>query len=556
MVSREKRNYSFLLILLTTIVGLIIFLYLSFVIIFKNSNKSDYKNPIVAQRVIRGTIYDSNRQIMAIEIPTYSVALLLNQTKNIEHTATLIAPILNIERESIISQAALRSTYYLVKNKLSNKEKNDLEKLVKDEKLSGILIEKNYSRFYPQHYHGSQIIGFTNSENRGLEGIERKYESILNPYPNLNEKLTYGNNIILTIDLDLQYLLDAAAVEIDQQHKSEAVVGLIMGAQDGQILASTSFPWYDLNLYQNSNSLERQNQAISSTFEPGSVFKIFSLAAELESNQADFETPFYCDGTYQYTTKNGSEVIINCVSNHGYVDPKKMLALSCNGAVAHWALQTEDQAFHTILNEFGFGQRWDAQIDGSTRGLFSNYLNWSQRSKSTISFGQEIGVSALHLVTAATAFATKGDVMQPYVIKAIEDYEGNLIEQTESKIAQKNVISKEVANTVIEGMVLATEIGGTAIHSRVDGVKVAAKTGTAQVANPSGSGYQQNSYLASTLAIVPADKPKYIIYMGALNPSGSTIWGSNITAPAIGSIIEDMVRQGKIFSTKSPKIQL
>jgi cell division protein FtsI/penicillin-binding protein 2 len=111
MVSREKRNYSFLLILLTTIVALIIFLYLSFVIITKNSSKSEYKNPIVAQRVIRGTIYDSNKRILAIEIPTYSVALLLNQIKNIEQTASLIAPILNIERDNIVVQAALSKEF-------------------------------------------------------------------------------------------------------------------------------------------------------------------------------------------------------------------------------------------------------------------------------------------------------------------------------------------------------------------------------------------------------------------------------------------------------------
>jgi cell division protein FtsI (penicillin-binding protein 3) len=219
-------------------------------------------------------------------------------------------------------------------------------------------------------------------------------------------------------------------------------------------------------------------------------------------------------------------------------------------------LQTGDQAFHATLQAFGFGSTWETGLPGGIAGRLVAPDSWSGRTKATISFGQELGVTALQMAAAATAFATGGDVMQPHIIKEIKRHDGTSVEKSGARVARSDVISPEVARIVLEGMEMATTSGGTATKAAVDGVRVAAKTGTAQMADPSTGSYRSDAFLASTLALVPADDPEYIIYIGVENPTGATIWGSNIAAPAIGSIIADMVRQGKIRSSAMETVTL
>jgi cell division protein FtsI (penicillin-binding protein 3) len=549
MVSREKRFYHILLPLITLLVALFLVFYLFYLTVVKGENQNPYDNPKVATRVVRGTITDRNGKILAIERPYYQLVFLLNSVKDIEQAASLVSPIIKISTQQIVENSKKFSSYYLVKKELTQSEFEQLSKL----KIEGLLLEKKYGRYYPQHYHATHIIGFTNSENRGLEGLEYLYDDLLYPIPRLDESVTYGNNITLTLDLDLQYLLDQQVVAIDQQHITDAIAAIILDAQTSEILASSSFPWYDLNNYGSATEQQRVNRVFSSMYEPGSVFKIYSLASELENNE-NLEN-FYCDGSYTFTTPSNQNVTINCVSAHGEIDPQKMLAVSCNGAVAHWALQTDNQQFYQTLKDFGFGQRLGKDLVGLTKGSLRELENWSFRSKPTISFGQEIGITFLQIANAATVFTTGGSLMESYIVKEVKDPSGKVIIQNSPTVLKERVISPSVVLTVIEGMIDATKNEGTAIHSSVAGVTVAAKTGTAQIASSSG-GYAPGEFLASTIAIVPAENPKYIIYMGAINPSGTTIWGSNITAPAIGALIEDMVRQGKLYSTVSEHINL
>jgi cell division protein FtsI (penicillin-binding protein 3) len=499
---------------------------------------------------------DKHGTILAIETPYYSCALLLREVGDLTTTAKVIAPILSLDAQNIIEEASRRSIYYLVKRRLSLTEYEQLTAVVKASDLEGVLLEKRYGRSFPQHYHGAQVIGFTNTENRGIEGLELAYETYLLPYPEIGKTISYGAQIATTLDMDLQYLLDDQVVTIDRTHYPDSIVGIVMGAKTGEILAATTFPWYDPNSYQLSEVEQRQNKVVTSMYEPGSVFKVFSLAAELQADQADLEEPFYCDGSYTFTMPNGNETTIQCVSAHGSVEPETMIKYSCNGAVAHWALQTDSEDFRNTLMDFGFGTAWDAGMPGSIAGLVSEVENWSGRSKATISFGQEIAVTPLQIATAATALANDGNVIKPYIIGSIVDQSGGKIMENQPTIARRNVIKPEVINRILTGMELATQEGGTATKAAVSGVRVGAKTGTAQVADPVTGTYDQDNFMASTLALVPIQDPQYIIYIGVLNPKGSTIWGSNIAAPAIGSIIADMVRLGRLKSSDMERVTL
>lgn len=556
MVSREKRRLSLLLYSITAFVALAILLRIFWVAIITGNPAGEYSDPQVSTRIVRGTITDTNGRLLAMETPYYACALLLRQVPDLQATAQTLGPILSVDPQTIVQEASRNSLYFLVKRRLDESEHGQVSALIQEKKLPGVILEKRYGRLFPQHFHAAQVVGFTNTENRGIEGLELAYEQLLSPYPVVGTSISYGNTIALTLDLDLQYLLDTQAVAIDREHYPDSVVGIIMGADTGKILAATTFPWYDPNRYQESEPEQRQNRVVTSMYEPGSVFKIFSLAAELAAGQADFDQPFHCDGSYTFTMPNGSETTINCVSPHGTITPETMLKYSCNGAVAHWALQTDDVLFRKTITDLGFGSVWKTGMPGTIGGLVSRVETWSGRTKATMSFGQELGVTALQLATAATAIANQGTLLHPYIVESVVDHAGTTLHKGEPTVANTQVFDARVADTILSGMVEATRRGGTATRTAVEGVLVAAKTGTAQIADPTTGAYGTDTFLASTLAIVPADNPKYIIYIGVANPTGATIWGSNIAAPAIGSIIADMVRQGKLVSDSMERIML
>ena len=556
MVSREKRVFPPLLLIFTIIVATIVLLRVLYLVSTTSETTETYQNPVVSERIVRGTIEDQNGNILAIEIPYYSCAILIKEVEDLAFTAQIIGNILTIEPQTIIDEAAERSVYYLVKRKLETTEQEALQVAIQTHKLSGILLEKRYGRRYPQHYHAAQIIGFTNTENRGIEGLELAFESLLHPYPKLNTTMSEGARIVTTLAMDLQYVLDEQVVAIDRLHYPDSIVAIIMGAQTGEILAATTFPWYDPNTYQLSEVEQRQNRIVTSMTEPGSVFKVFSLAAELQAQQANFDEPFFCDGSYTFTMPNGNETTIGCVTAHGTITPEEMIKYSCNGAVAHWALQTDDTAFRDTLVKLGFGQVWQTGMPGTIGGRIAPIENWSGRTKATMSFGQEIATTALQIATAATAIATRGTLMTPYIIDTIYDSDKTVLTKHNPTPAKELLLSSATAQRILNGMEAATQKGGTATRAAVPGVRVGAKTGTAQVADPITGTYEEDNFMASTLALVPIDNPQYIIYIGVSNPKGATIWGSNIAAPAIGAIIEDMVRLGRIQSDQMESLTL
>jgi len=557
MVSREKHGIHRFFFLLTAVfaIGLLGRIVL---LLFNDDSDSisSYHDPIVSQQVVRGTITDRNGRILAMETPYFSCAILLKETGDLMKTATIVGDVLGMTVEEVLALTSGRSSYALIKRRLSDAQYATLKDLIAKRKVEGIVLEKRYGRTYPQQFHAAQIIGFTNTENQGLEGLELAYDLELSPYPLLADTTTYGADIQLTLDMDLQFLLDAQAVEIDNLHHGDYVLGIILGAKTGEILAATTFPWYDPNSYSTSTPQQRQNRLITYMYEPGSVFKIFSLAAEMAVGEADFSEPFECDGSYTFTMEGGRTTTINCVTAHGTVTPSTMIAKSCNGAVAHWALQTSDVTFYDHLRKMGFGSVWDIGLKGSIGGMLPKTGSWSGRTKATLAFGQELGVTALQMAVAATMLTNGGSVLQPQLIRSITSHDGDRLYESKPTIAIEGLITADIATKIVSYMVEATKTGGTAIHTAVKGISVASKTGTAQILDPDTNSYKDGTFLASTLSIVPAEDPQYIIYIAVANPKGATIWGSNIAAPAIRSIIQDMVRQGKLKNANQQTITL
>ena len=217
--------------------------------------------PSDLSNVVRGEITDRNGKLLAIQTSKYNLYFRLTEISDLNSAALFISPYLNMSQNDILKRAALYNRIALIKRGLSLSEAQEIEEVLKQsEYKNSIYLERYDGRTYPSTFHACQTIGFVNSSNVGLEGIELSCDDILLPYPKLGSDTTYGNDISLTLDLDMQYLLDVQVQEISETHKPDYIMAMIMGAKDGEIYAASSYPWYDLAYASSSSDSERMNR--------------------------------------------------------------------------------------------------------------------------------------------------------------------------------------------------------------------------------------------------------------------------------------------------------
>lgn len=553
-MDKDSRNKTPMIFLLIAVVLFLIFAgRIAYIIFFENDSGKSYSDPEVASTVVRGDILDRNGNVLASQVSQWTLYFRLNSIDDLTYAAMTVSPFINMSIDEIVAQAGKYTTYARIKDRIDMNTASQLVNAVEDAGLSNAIdIIENEARSYASLFHACQLIGFVNRDGEGAEGLEYRFDEILSPWPGLNEETTYGDNLMLTLDFDIQYLVDVAVQNIAYEHDPDYIMAIVSDAKSGEILAMSSYPWYDLNSYNLSSEEERLNRCAVYDYEPGSVFKIFTLAKCIEAG-IDTDKPFVCDGSETFTV-NGSTFTINCHTPHGLVDGRQMIAQSCNGAIASWVLQLSDEDFYEYLSELGFGSRPDTAIPATSSGFLSSPSSWSARSKATISFGQEINVNALQIVQAASAISDGGIEHPVKIVKRITSHDGSTVWENDEN-ASRRVMSEEAADAVLDYMITAVE-NGTASKAAVKNVTVAAKTGTAQLINPESGSYEDGTNLASTLALVPAENPQYIVYFAISAPRGNSIWGADIAAPACASVIEGLVRQGKIIPSGQKTIQV
>lgn len=553
MDSSGKDLFYYMLIVLSLVVAIIITARFAF--IMGSGPESVPHQPLVSSRVQRGTIYDRNGVILAYERSYHSLAVHLREVSSPEGLAEDLSELTDLSVEAILSRIEGKSTYALLKKELTDTEYDVLSSALEQGLLDGIVIEKRYGRLYPQGEHAAHLIGFTNIDNVGLEGVEYTYDRLLSPLPLPGEDITYGKDLYLSIDSRIQYSSDLHLKELVSEHLPDSAMILVMDGSNGDLLAYSSWPAYDLNEYSSSTDQMRLNRPVAMMYEPGSVFKVFSLASILDIGQANTDKIFLCDGSYTFTMDNGQSTTIGCLSPHGEVGPREVLKYSCNGAISSYALQTDSDQFYQALLRFGFDAPTGIALPGEISGLLQQPGLWSGRSKPTIAFGQEIGTTAIQLTTAATVFTNSGRLLEPRIISKIHDPATGEDEQFSAREVRQ-VISSETAASVLGMMVSGTEAGGTATRAAREGVEVSAKTGTAQILDIESNSYSPDHVLASTIAIFPAGNPRYIVYVAADNPKGGKFYGSSVAAPAISRIISDLVAMGELESDESEVLYL
>lgn len=539
----------------------------------------------------RGSIYDRNGSTLATSASIYKVILApayFEKDEQREYVAEGLAAILGVDKGEVLELAKNSTSYYqTVKRQVETDEKDKILEFVSkiSEKYplleNVIVLEEDFKRYYPYGDFASAVIGFTGSDDQGLAGIEYQYDEYLTgtagrtvsennangttmPFEyEQKEDAVDGNSLVLTIDETIQHFLEKHLKEgIEEYEVVNGAVAICMDVNSGAILGMAVENSYDLNdpyTLTNPTAIKEiekitnpeakeeainkalaaqwRNKAISDTYYPGSVFKIITASMALQENVVNDQTSFFCNGYY---SPYEGVAPIGCwnTNGHGSQDFSGALCNSCNPAFMMIGQKVGYENFWKYYQAFGFNSTTGIDLPGEATGLFFNSDGSMGPTDLAIgSFGQGLTVTPIEMVTAASAIANGGKLVQPYLVSQILDADGNVVETTEPKV-KRQVISEDVANKISSIMEKnATE--GSAKNGYVVGYRVAGKTGTSEKI---GQSRDENikDYIASFCGFAPADNPQIALIVYFDTPTGEAYYGSQVAAPVFASIMSEI----------------
>ncbi|MCL2763964.1 MAG: transpeptidase family protein [Treponema sp.] len=494
----------------------------------------------------RGAILDRNGRYFAIQIRFADVSIWRPSIIDIDVLSNEISPIIDMTPQEIRSRInASESNFLFLRRQIDDSTARRLAALLDEKKIKGVMIQPIVGRVYPERNLASQIVGFVGDKNRGLEGIEFAFNNILEGLDNDGK----GSSIYLTIDTHVQHILQQIAASAMEETQAEAVLFVAMDPRTGEILGSASLPDFDPNNIRSSDANSRMNRSAIWAFEPGSTFKVFSLAALMDSGAISGNTTFFCNGVYAQT--RGAP--INCLGNHGRVTAKEIIIHSCNAGAAYASDNISAGAFHQLLSNFGFGSRTGAGSPGETAGYLVPSANWSDRSKPTIAFGQEIAVSAYQILQATSAIANDGILVPPKIISRIVSADGRNVTEWENGESRR-VIGAETARAMRSYMADTASTGAMGWRAGIQDMSIGVKTGTAQIIDPATRRYSDTDFIASCVALLPSENPSLILYLAIVKPQG-VIFGSRIAAPKIREAAESLIDYLGIPRGRNPQVE-
>jgi cell division protein FtsI (penicillin-binding protein 3) len=440
-----------------------------------------------------------------------------------------------MEPALVLDTVRRRDGYAVIKRRITPEEAAAIQKLKSDGKLVGVRLENDFSRFYPQGRLASHIVGYVGADNVPLDGVEYTFNDELAPQPvGTDAEPVYGDQVFLTIDLDMQYAVDRVARAAMEANRADALTILVMDARTGELLAYTALPDFDPNEFQKDSPqidpASLVNRPVTAAYEPGSVFKIFSLSSMLDQHVITPNDQFPGYGFYEKKLQNGETIRIRDIAAHGDLTPQQIIEFSSNAGAAYASDRIDSDSLYRMLTRFGFGKPTGVPLQGETAGLLRPVSQWSARSKPTITIGQEIAVSAMQVMAAASAITNGGVLLKPLLIKKIVSPQGTVVKEF-GREPLWEVISVESARTMLSWMESATLPAGTAHRAAIEGARISAKTGTAQVTDPRTGAYSASDFSASMIGIFPTDDPRLIVYVVVQNPRGQSYYGSQIAAP-------------------------
>ena len=527
------------------------------------SRRSEGERQIQIPKAARGRILDRHHNLLALNLDLISVwadPRFLNVDAH--KVSARLAPVVGVPESEILAslQRNERQFIWLARN-LSYDRLADIQSVIQP--IRGVKYQIHEKRFYPKDDHACHIIGHTNFANEGVEGIEHLHDSHLLGTAHVSrteisestEKLLIptdgkrrpispqavyetmsanGNDIILTIDDNIQFIAERELVAGCKKWRAKGGAAIVMRSKTGEILAMANYPTYNLNAYSTSQEGDKRNHAIWMQYEPGSVFKIVPAAAALEENLAAPDSLEYCEeGVYRLP--NGHR--IHDVKPNGWLKLSEILRKSSNIGILKIANRLTKEQFEAYTYQFGFGEKTGIDLPHEQAGKLRGFDHWDDFSSASVPFGQGISVTPIQMLNAVNAIAANGVLLQPYITKEIRGADGKLIEQGTTNQIHR-VISPETATQMVEMLIGVTE-GGSGWNARVDGYRVAGKTGTAQKAEK-GRGYVKDKVVTTFIGFLPADDPDVSIIVVVDEPAGGPL-SSRVTAPIFQKIASETI---------------
>lgn len=496
---------------------------------------------------VRGAIQDRQGQDLAIDLKVpsiFAVPRILKASEKSELEGKL-AEVLLLSQPFVHERLGRDKAFVWLKRRASIDEMDKIEKL-KNPSL-GILYE--YKRFYPHGKLLANVLGFTNVDNQGIEGIEKMANSELSgksgkrftrrdalgreikAFEERAIPAVDGHRIILTIHRYLQYVTERALDRAFRKWKAKGAVAILMNPHTGEILAMANRPTFDPNAPGDFRFENYRNRALTDMIEPGSVFKIVTATAVLSERKIKMTDKINCEqGEWKWGLKT-----LHDVHPYGFLNFSDVIVKSSNIGTVKLALRLSPEILHRYIRLFGFGEKTGIDLDGEARGFIRPPSQWSKTSPYAIPIGQEVMTTPLHLVRAVSFIANGGYQVQPYVIDRVEDAHGVVLHKHASSIGEPK-LELAVVEVLKEILWRATE-EGTGKNARVKGIPVAGKTGTAQKILENGKGYSHSNFISSFVGFAPADHPLLSMVV-VLDDPHPLYYGGTVAAPVFSEVME------------------
>ena len=501
----------------------------------------------------RGDIYDRNGNELAVSINAdacYAVPAEVKKAENVEEVARELAEILDMDQEKVYKLITQDQHSVWLKFKLTEEE----VKKLREKNLPGIGTIPKPQRFYPKGNLASHVLGFAGDYNQGLEGIEVAFEEELagiNGYllveydaagheiPESTKKYIepeQGLSVVLTIDQTIQYIAERELDKIMQKHSPKRATILVMDPKTGEILALANKPDFNPNEFHKYGADVRRNGAVNDSYEPGSTFKIITLAAALEEGLTNPEDRFHDPG---FIEVNGERIRCWVDGGHGNQSLSEIVQNSCNPGFITLGMRLGTERLYKYIRGFGFGSTLGLELPGEATGIIVPEDQVKPVDLATISMGQTNSVTPLQMVTALSAVVNGGKLMKPYIVKELRNKDGDVVKTFQPQVIRQ-VISEETSK--IERELLENVVThGSGRNAYIEGYSVGGKTGTAQKPAP-GGGYSSSDYIASFLGFAPVDDPRLVCLVVVDSPKGYPYYGGTVAAPAFREVVGDSLR--------------
>ncbi len=496
----------------------------------------------------RGAIYDRNMRPLAMSVPVQSAFAIPSEVRDVPMAARLLSGVLGAPQDYVKEKLESGSTFVWIQRKLPPEKVQAIKAL----NLTGIYFQEENQRYYPKRDMAAHVLGFVDVDEKGLGGIEHEYDGLIR---SKGEKIVVmadarqrwfdggeaqrdqGVNVILTIDEKIQYIAERELAAVIERTHAPAGTVIVQDPNSGAILALANWPKFNPNAAVDVPAEARMDRAVSAIYEPGSTFKLVTLAAALDQNLIRTEEVFDCG--------NGAVV----VAGHTIHDHKKYGMLTVSGILANSsdvgaikiALRLGSPKFYEYIKGFGFGSFTGIDLPGESRGKLRKYEHWGSYSIGSISMGQEVGVTPLQMISAVSVIANGGLLYKPRVVQEMRRGDEILALDGPSASADpRRVIRPETAaamRRLMEGVILQ----GTGKKARLDGWTAAGKTGTAQKTDPATGRYSRTNVIASFTGFAPINNPAVTILVSIDSPAGYPHDGATVSAPVFKSIAEQVL---------------